>query len=58
MRTPATKGASKHFMILESAIEGDVEQNHVMDQQPEPHHMVLECLVDQPLEARLLGYQE
>ena len=53
MRTPATKGASKRFMILESAIEGDVEQNHVKDQQPEPHHMVLECLAVQPLEGAL-----
>ena len=31
----ATKGASKCFMILETAIEGDVEQRLVMDQQPE-----------------------
>ena len=40
-------------MILESAIEGDVEQRHVKDQQPEPHHMVLECLAVQPLEGVL-----
>ena len=40
-------------MILEFAIEGDVEQRHVMDQQPEPRHLVLECLADQPLEGAL-----
>ena len=40
-------------MILESAIEGDVGQRHVMDQQPEPRHVVLECPADQPLEGAL-----
>jgi len=56
----ATKGASERFMILETAIEGDVEQRRVMDQQPErgafqpePRHVVLGCLADQRLEGAL-----
>jgi len=47
-------------MILETAIEGDVEQRRVMDQQPErgalqpeTRHVVLGCLADQRLEGAL-----
>src|SRR6185295_6752513 len=56
----ATKGASERFMILETAIEGDVEQRRVMNQQPErgafqpePRHVVPGCLADQRLEGAL-----
>src|SRR6185295_14748955 len=54
------KGARERFMILETAIEGDVEQRGVMDQQPkrgpfqpEPRHVVPGCLADQRLEGAL-----
>ena len=47
-------------MILETAIEGDVEQRRIMDQQPErsafqpePRHVVPVCLADLRLECAL-----
>src|SRR4051812_29598565 len=56
----ATKRASERFMILETAIEGDVEERRVMDQQaergafePEPRHVLFGCLADQRVECAL-----
>jgi hypothetical protein len=54
------KGAIERFMVLETAIQGDVGQRRVMDQQPEggafqpePRHVVPGCLADQRLEGAL-----
>ena len=56
----AAKGAGERFMIPEAAIESDVQQRRVMDQQAErgafqaePRHVSLRCFADQGAEGAL-----